>query len=516
MTARLLPWLLLATVAVASAATTGCHLLLTDLEVSEGGCPAGLRPEGDSCVCCAIVQNPGFDDDSHWTVTGAARIENGSGRLPPDAACTGGTLRQTVSIPPETYTGPLMVVLTVRATNTTPATLGVGLDSKWTDLGTVPTGSFDQRTVCLGAAFAGREIDLEIAPFLTGVCGPFVAGTIEIDHVDIVPATAEECPPGGLVSNGDFEDGDEGWTGMMSGGAEWFVEESGRDGGLVARMDGTWGWLEGSVYIPHGDGAASPALQLWHYAPSTVVLSVRVGNQHFGAWSAQGAWTEGRVCLPPWLAGTRALLRIETGYVGNYENVGAFTMLLDDVAVVSDARCDWSPGVIGGDFEPLGDPTLARPITAQHGWGEYNRAPLVVRADASGSSFAEMVVGRCVDYCLPSGCWEPLYTVFTNGVGRLPPASASGGPALTYLYRTREEGAYYFANGPGFSEPLPHSAEWQSKIQCLPEGNAGRMASFVWEVSLQYWYSCYDDPAGAPLYGLEIDDVELVNHPDCP
>jgi hypothetical protein len=558
MTTRFLPWFFLATVAVASAASVGCHLLLTDLEVSEDGtplrcradtcngrgtcdhssgvavctcdapyggqycdgCMAGLKAEADTCTCCAIVQNPGFDDDSHWTVNGAARIEGGSGRLPPDAACTGGTLLQRVSIPPESYTGPLMVALTVRATNITGATLGVGLDGKWTDLGAVPTGGFEPRTMCLGTGFAGREIDLEIAPFITGLCGGFQAGTIEIDHVDIVPATTEECPPGGLVPNGDFEDGDDGWTGSSG---EWVIgAEGGRDGGLVARLTGTTGALEGLVYIPPGEGAEAPAIQLWHHAPSTVVLSVRVGNQHFGAWHAQGEWTEGRACLPPWLAGTWAPIFFEVGYVGQHAGTGSFTALLDDVAVVSDARCDWSSGFIGGDFEPLGEPTLSRSMTSRMGWASYNTAPPPVRNTMEAGYFADLPVGTCLEYCYAWGCYySALEYYYLYGIGRVPAPSTTGGPALVYSYRRAgtptDTGTYFY--GPGFGEQLAASDEWQPMVHCLPSGYAGRMTWFA----IEHWLNSEDahnacwtyGPTGELLFPLQLKDMELVTDPSC-
>jgi hypothetical protein len=550
MTARFLPWLLLATVALASAATTGCHLLLSDLEVSEDGvplrcradtcndrgtcddssgtavctcdapyggpycdgCMAGLKAEGDMCTCCAIVQNPDFDDDSHWEVTGAARIEGGAGKLPPDAACTGGSLRQRVSIPPAAYTGPLMVVLSVRATNSTQATLGIGLGGKWIDLGPVPTGGFEQRTACLGTEFAGTEIDLELAPFLTELCGPFMTGTLEIDHVDIVPANAEACPPSELVLNGDFEDGAVNWSG------DWEVGVAGgRDGGLVAQYDGTAGYIEGSVHIPPGEG--SPALQLWHLLPERVVLSVRTGSHYLGAWAAQGEWTEGRVCLPPWLAGTWASLRFEVGYVSDFENGGSFTALMDDVAVVSDARCDWSPGFIGGAFEPLGDPTLSRSITARIQWGAYNTGPPPVGSTDS-DFFADLEVGACVPCCWDCGdCLDVLYTVTMNGVGRVPEASATGSPALVYSYRKAgTEGdtqSYIYGPGPSFGMALAPSDEWQSMVHCLPLGQAGRVAWFSFEHYLGEWYDCWTYGPDDALYPLQIKDMELVNDPSC-
>jgi hypothetical protein len=548
MTARLLPWFLLATVAVASAASAGCHLLLTDIEVSEDGtplrcradtcngrgtcdhssgvavctcdapyggqycdgCMAGLRAEDNMCTCCAIVQNPDFDDASHWDVTGAARIEGGAGKLPPDAACTGGSLRQTVSIPPEAYTGRLMVVLTVRATNSTPVRLGVGLNGEWTDLGPVATGDFQQRVACLSSGLAGAEVDFELAPYFTEACGPFVAGTVEIDRADIVQANEVDCPGDEFVPNGDFEDGDVSWSGNWAVGAE-----GGRDGGLVARHDGAAGHLEGTVHIPPRDDVGSPALQLWHQAPDKVVLSVMIGGQHLGAWAAQGDWTEGRLCLPPWLLGTSATLRFEVGYVAEFENRGGFTALLDDVTVVSDARCNWSDGFIGGSFEPLGAPTLSRSMVARAGWGSYNAAPPPVRETPDYGYLAELEVGRCVDHCPDNGCLDPLQYVTMNGVGAVPAASATGGPAIAYSYRKPGAGAGTNVNGPNFWAQLEPSDEWQHQVHCLPPGYAGRNAWFYFEHYLQEWYYCWDGPEDAPIYPVQIKDLELVNHPSC-
>jgi hypothetical protein len=516
MTARLLPWFLLATVALASAATTGCHLLLTDLEVSEdgNGCPAGLRPEGDSCVCCAIVQNPDFDDDSHWEVTGAARIEGGAGKLPPDAACTGGSLRQRVSIPPASYTGPLMLAMTVRATNYYGGSLGMGIDGNWIDLGPVPVGEYQQRFACLGSGLASMQVDLEVAPYIVGYhCGGFNTGTIEIDYVDIVPSTEEDCPTSGFVPNGNFEDGNASWTGAWSVGVE-----GGEDGGLIASYagaQGNVGHLENLIRIPPLSDIPSPAIQVRHSMPHAVALSARLGDHTLGAWSGAAAWVQDRACIPPALAGTSTVLRFDVGF-GQWSFFNdAFTALLDDVMVVSDSRCDWSAGTIGGDFEPLGPPPLARTFTSQIGWEGHHSATPTVHEDWS---IAEITVGECVlTYYDPEGGWEQyeqMYYSGFRGIGRVPAPGATGGPALSFQYRQTGATSSAHLYVPGGHEELQGADYWQQHVTCLPAGFAGRMAWFT--IDMYYNDAAYcDDPSLVVAAELQLDDVEFIIDPGC-
>jgi hypothetical protein len=545
---RYLPWALLATAAVTTAAAAGCHSRVTDISEDErceaatcnergtcddssgvavctcdapyggqncDGCMGGLKADGDMCTCCAIVQSPTFDDASHWEVTGAARIEGGVAKLPPEAACTGGSLRQRVSIPPMSYTGRLMLTMMVRSTALSPVGLGIGLDGEWLDAGSVYSGGFELRTICLGTHLAGDEIDLELAPFHVS-CDARLTGTVELHFLDIVPANEADCPTSLFVPNGDFEAGDVAWSGNWSIGVQ-----GGRDGGLVAQYDGTDAWLEGSIHVPPPDIVARPAIQLWYQAPEDVILSVRTDYTVFGGWAGEIDWAEGRACLPPWLAGRTVRLRFQAGYVVGYSSPGDFNVLLDDVAVLSDARCDWSGGFIGGDFEPLGAPNLSRSVTSRLGFSHHD-GPVPVRAEDS-DSYAHVDIGQCIDWCPDYGCYDALHWVHIFGIGRVPDASdAAGGPALSYRYRLQiPEGSEISGpfgteiSGPEFAAQLAPTDTWQDMVHCLPPGQAGRMGYF----SLRHFYyideECSSDTESMPLYPLQTDNLALVNHPSC-
>jgi hypothetical protein len=457
-------------------------------------CAPGWDPVADRCELAPIVADPELDAPGAWQTEGATSVAGGVARIDGQATCEGGAVWQTVRFP-DALPGPL--ALRVRYRGASAMRLTVAVDDDARDLGFAPADALVERSFCLDAALAGRTVRLALEPTYFECLTWDEA--LEVDAVDIRPAAPAECPGGGEVPNGDFEAGARDWEvlGEPGSGAGLDGIHGGRGARLVPPAGGV-AHLMGSVRLPTRSDVPHPALALWQDGVGRV--SVRVEEHLVGGFEATSD-APVRVCLPPWMAGRRAGLELAVEGGGGVD--------FDDLRVVDEPGCDWARGVAGGGFEPMGEPSLVRPIVVMDGAApgprSIERAIVSSPADAyRGSSALRVGVDAC----------ERRH-VLVEVHGRVPPADSVGGPALVLATRAGAWSAGatadvhpFLAGGPG--RTLSPAAAWTEEVLCLDPRLAGRAMGYA--IQLADWSGC----GGGGLSELWVDELRFDTSADCP
>jgi len=178
--------------------------------------------------------------------------------------------------------------------------------------------------------------------------GPTDQVAYRLDHVELEPVSADECPLPGSVVNGDFEDGDTGWA--ANGALQ--SEDDGSGGNSALHMEFAAGCVgpsgnitSGRISIPSAATLAKPAVKLRIRGDSSGTSQSFSGRieyagtaTSFATWGPPlpAAFTEQTHCLP-------AAARGQTGRivfalpVSCGDGFGDFWV--DDITIVNEPSC---------------------------------------------------------------------------------------------------------------------------------------------------------------------------------
>ena len=249
-------------------------------------CVAGYG--GSPCAWTGVVTDPPIQNPSAWTTTGVIDPSMMQmGQLDPGLA----TLlalerlsRRTITMPRRSLAEPLVLEISyiglIEDDCVTVDVPSADVGKHWIDL-TAHSIWTDSRS-CLGAAMyapeassgAGVALPLQVMPTVSASAG------IQIDHVEIVPAAANECVTPGPVPNGDCEAGDS-WvfTALPNGAPD------GTSAGFVAGV-GEGGSRAAQLFTPHPCELAEASVpfsvlsieEISHHAAIEVLVLGDVGH----------------------------------------------------------------------------------------------------------------------------------------------------------------------------------------------------------------------------------------------
>jgi len=340
-----------------------------DGDTESPSCVCAPGYEGNPCAWAGVLEDRGFENGGAWAVSRGATVlpfergptSAGIGFLAPSVACNAGALSQTVEMPDYAAADPLVAEVTYRARNV--FGLSLGFDLAWTQLGQTFDDAWATERVCLGEAAYGGSVLVQIgAREQVLSCFDEPVGDIEVDHLSIVLADPGECPAPGAVLNPTGEADQGGWKFDTTGAAEaGFVEGVGRGGTSGVRLvrdanDRVLAWTK--LSIPSADSLPSPALRFWWRGTAGLSFEFRTGRyertssalESLPLDSAIGSGSDENYlyCLPPWTHGnvTNVIFR---SLVNSSQDRSE--LVIDDVEIVSDARCGTSTNLLDPGFD---------------------------------------------------------------------------------------------------------------------------------------------------------------------
>jgi hypothetical protein len=339
-------------------------------------------------------------------------------------------------------------------------------------------------------------------------------GTIEVDRLDIVLADPGECPAPGEVFNGTGEVGGGGWQfETTSAGGAGLSDGVGRAATpgvrlVVGASDGAAAWTKLSV--PSSESLQSPALRFWWKGTSGQPFGFQIGRYTRISTNAlplddvfgNGSDVNSLYCLPPWTHGNVVDLIFKN--LGDRSLDGSSELAIDDVEIVSDARCGDSTDLLDPGFDA--GPTRIMGVT---NFSPYQAATLRT----------EPVLSRTGDGgVLELSYWNESAVMWLETWVLVPESNGDAGPAL-----------FFWSNVPGFNEKpirsvlgraavdprdLQVGGGWQeSPPICLPPEWSGRWFRFQWR--LGDIPPSGDAPVDPPIR-IYIDDLRLTTDATCP
>jgi hypothetical protein len=316
--------------------------------------------------------------------------------------------------------------------------------------------------------------------------------SIQVDDLVILPDALGVCPPVGLLGNGDFEAGDDGWD------LTDYVEVCaglGRDGTTGLRLIGAEHGASRLVSVPLPTTLAAPAVEVWVQGDLRSGLTVALGSVVLAALDASDIPAVHRVCVPPWAHGMVLPLDFVTD--------ASFEAVIDDVGLVSESRCG-AGLLLDGGFEQ----TAATPVihtgwlgSGYHPDSSEGRVVLDPLRARTGDAVGVLSVSkRCRG--------AHLVTSY-----QVPSPQGSAGPALRLWYRTVAlQQAALSLSSPRVS--LPASDTWTQRTVCLSPATAGQLRQ-LW-ISFGNSFSGSDCGTAIPPELALVDDVEVTTDPACP
>jgi len=497
-------------------------------------CAAGCTFDESGCDLCAAIQpvsDPGFGATTDWSGTGTAVVDPtaagysdaGEGQIPDTAACDLDVLSQTITLPSMDDCGPARLVgwVDILGVGGPGTGLGTYVNGNWREISVALGSGWEDFSHCLGEAAFDGAVDLRLGASAPSMGCPGSAQGLRVDNVEVVWDPL--CPGIGEVKNGDLEAGNgEGWTleSNATGTAEADVAGVGVGGSVGARMainalcDNAAMWAPMSV--PTTATLASPAL--------TVQANLTAGEE---AWLwidhvtdvplvGTGAFDTVQICLPPHAAGGVWDVGFDMQTWGTCGTpVGPWTLVVDDLAVVSDPMCLFADGLL--------DPGVEASVSDARRFGWV----LSANATSFGGSPVSEVSNSPADAHAGSGSIHlsvdqrcDLATV--NQWFAIPAPTATEGPALAFWYRYPAPVDTYIAayvdsvgmmsSRLGELLTVPAAATYTRAVMCLDPSMAGRPA--VLGISLSAAGACADF-LGA-VEEIWLDDFEATTDPSCP
>lgn len=491
-----------------------------DAEAPTCVCAPGYA--GVPCTWTGVLVDPGFGEQDAWILSGGANVrENATGPIDPgfaflesSAACTAGTVSQTVEMPSYEVGEPLVAEITYRAQGL--YGLSIGFNRAWTQLEATTDDEWRTERVCLGDAAYGGDMTVRLGSREQHFsCFDEPEGTIEVDRLDIFPARADECPAPGEVLNATADAGGGGWQFEAQGDAmAGFAEGSGRSGTSAVRlaregMDLAAAWT--TLSVPSAESLESPALRFWWRGTSELLFKFQIGRYNQLGYTATSALplddvfgTDSDVnsiyCLPPWTHGSVVDF---VGVALGASSTPPSELFIDDVEIVSDPRCGTSPDVLDPGFD-------AGPARIM---GVINVTPFQAATLQTDPSLSRTGDG---------GVLELLYSdqsavMFVETWVFVPESNGAEGPAIVF-----------WSNVPGLNEKpirsvlgraainpadLLAGGGWRRNEVCLPHQWSQRWFRFQWRLGEL-------PPLGTgpvePPIRIYIDDLELTTSSACP
>lgn len=492
-------------------------------------CAAGyLKNAGSACAWSGVIQDPGFSSTTMWTIDGAATIDgnlNQAGMVDPgaahwaagDAICKLSRITQNVVMPRLSRAEPLVTQVSFRSDSL----FGGKLDSLSPSIGFGATFedvqqqiSFTWRTtrICLGSGQyapesstgAGAAMPLTVMANKTGIKCNF-GSTLDLDHIEVVPANPNECPAPGEAANGDAE-GTGGWvfsaTGGSGGSTATFAAGAGEGGTKGARLFVNQRCDAPSaldpISMPTAAAVPSPALSFFHRATNLSTTQVNLGGLTLPTLGGTGSGVTHRLCIPAFMRG--AVFNLEASMnagSGTCTDVVNLETVFDNVKIINDPSCGTDATITDAGFE----------------------SPLEL---ASATSVPGKSIARTLN--------DPTQAHTGNGVLQLretvtcnnpswsanivtPPASGNAGPAVSFFYRAAPGTLTRFsavASGPAFT-PI-QDAQWHQGLVCLNPYLHGRNQSATFAVRFQSG-QCDAAMAAETAY---VDDLVVTTDPSCP
>lgn len=455
------------------------------------------------------VGDPGFTTGTAWKPIRGATLSCGEAQLSAAAMCNVAGIAQTLPPTPTGCAGPLVMNVATSVIDNTHdiSSVGVRIKDGWNffELPNIPRTS----TFCLGENAVEGPADLFVAAGNLPACPPGSnPETLALNQVSIAADVAGVCPPFGVVANGDFEDGSNGWTIPYTGETNVVSAEIkagvGDGGSMGALLEGD-GVVVGSASFPSSSALQNPALRLWVDGDVGSTASIQIGE-----WPAVGATIEGliageglgvtrTICVPRWMQGTVQRILLSWLSVPS-----AQSLAFDDLEIVSEPAC-----ATGNLFDPgFENAAISTPIVAA--WKPYADNPATgsatIKTDEGHTGTAEAsltVSARCGDSSL-----------FQEGVVVPAPVSASG-PALAFWYRTSalvESTAQVESIALPKALVLSPSIGWKRATACLDP----LLAGWPGTLSFKLFGPGGDCTSRFDEESLIVDDVELTTDPTCP
>jgi hypothetical protein len=419
-------------------------------------CAAGYFPSADGCVWGGLLQDPGFQDlpAGAWTIAqGAALAPRANGPVDPGelqldmtAICSGGTARQTVTMPSVADAEPLALRITQTSDCWTsgggpcagPAT-AVTINGATTLFGaTAPSGA---TMACLGERAYGGTYDIFVGAGDRSSCALGASADVLVDHLDIEPSAG--CPVPGTLPDGDFEATQPAWTAAApahdTAGAPPVAEiqlGAGSDGSRAGHFTVATACddarLQGLISPPL---AAIPnlAVQLAYHGTGAAPLQLALNGVVIGSVPAAGpGWSTARACVPEGLKGTtvQAALGIAGRAVGGGSCAASATdFVVDDLRFVSDHTCPATAWLLDGDFER---PDAA--VAVQTSIDDQGRAGAQVFAGIDDTA-THAFLGTHALKLSNDGALSEAVATFPVSIPPTGSATLATGPALTFWYK---------------------------------------------------------------------------------
>jgi len=470
-----------------------------DTSNAPAACACSPGFEGSSCAFGGLIEDREFTldrDASPWVLTQGATIENtastplglGKGVLLPDVICNAGRIMQEVPMPSIESSQPLVAQLDYRANGVHGLALGFG--SAWTRLAPTNTSEWQHDVrVCLGEAAYGPppgggpvmvqvSASERLASCLDGSLEPGGQNgpKIEIDRLDILPATSGECPEPGAVFNSAANVNDQPWRFLKEGDVEAdLVEGAGQqetDGARLFREAGSSGraTMSTRVSVPMVE---SPAIRFWWRGTREEIFDVHAGTLvNLDDRGRQVDTLVGTVdtrfpnvsfvsrlyCLPPWTRGTV----VEWSFsLPEEDTEEAVLLAVDELELTTEERCGDEEALLDGGFESAPRPWFGTSLSSAS-------EAIFLRDDDSLANN-----GR--------GVMELSYWTSTPGVSmetyiRIPENDPN--PALVFYSRSPTEPSidiqWFLGRSEVVASPVATSSTWERNEICLPPAWAGR------------------------------------------
>lgn len=487
-------------------------------------CTCAPGYEGSPCTWTGVLDDPGFEDQDAWTLSGGATvlpfergaIDDGFALVSRSVACNAGGVSQTVQMPSYEAGDPLVAEVTYRAQGL--YGLALSFNSSRTEFGPTTDDQWRTERVCLGESAYGGAVTVRLGSGEQHPsCFDEPEGDIQVDRLDLVQAEPGECPTPGEALNGTGDEGGGGWQFETSGaGVADFAEGVGREATSGVRLtidagDRAVAWTKLSV--PSSESLPSPALRFWWRGTSLLPFKFQIGRfdtvgTETGALPLDDVYGNGSdlnyiYCLPPWTHGNVVDL-IFRPLLDSSSTDGPSELVIDDIEIVSDARCGTSTDLLDPGFDA--GPTR---IMGVRNITPYETSAATLRTEPSLSQTGD---GGVLELSYRN---EEAVMFFETWV-LVPESAGDEGPAIVF-----------WSNIPAFNEKpirsvlgraavdpanLTNGGGWIRNERCLPPAWSGQWFRFQWRLG----ESGIPPAPVSPPIRIYIDDLELATSTACP
>jgi hypothetical protein len=457
-------------------------------------CAPGLSHDANGvCVFVDPIVNGSFSEmETGWTVVGLTVTD--AARFAGTTPCNARTLGQTVSMPPRSQAGPLVLAFTR-------ANVAAGSASQlYVKIGTVvhSTSTSGSKRICLGEGAYDGPLEISFRANPTPTCAETYQD-ITVDDVAILPAVAgDNCPSETGLRNGSFDSAGDHWSATGS-----YVFS----GGQVAITSSGFAPPAGITQKVSFPRATTTPLALtvrysMSFTNDPVVVGVSLGSYTLAQLPA-GTDLEHRICLPPWALGGVDSLRIGTVATGT-QHTASHTESLTITEVLLEPHPDCAASALfNGGFE----------LTSFMSWwnGTVGLATTAtIPADAaqarSGERSGRLSVGRL--------CYG---TRWVTAIAPRPRSSALGQAVEVYArYPTSTNSSVLLCVGTGVATGICLSpatnAGYVRRELCIPRQAEGLPLYLTGAISGNAG-GCSTTFTAETLH---LDDVALIDSVNCP